>query len=154
MFLIFAAHWWIDCGSEAPQLQEFAIKVLSQPCNASGCECNWSVFEHIHSKKRNRLEHERLEKLVFIYYNLRMLTKQMQPKDLDPILLDDIDLESELVAEEEFPDDLSWLDEETQDPSTLPYSQIETPNTRASQLLQSADVGTSSARAYFRRTRS
>ena len=76
-----------------------------------------------------------LEKLVFIYYNLRMLTKQMQPKDLDPILLDDIDLESEWVVEEEFPDDLSWLDEETQDPSSLPYSKMETPNTPASQLL-------------------
>eukprot|EP00253_Pinus_taeda_P027280 PITA_27280 len=64
------SHWWIDCGTEAPQLQEFAIRVLSQPCSASSCERNWSVFEHIHSKKRNRLEHERLEKLVFIYYNL------------------------------------------------------------------------------------
>ena len=59
------------------------------------------------------LEHERLEKLVFIYYNLRMLTKQMHPKDLDPILLDDIDLESEWVVDVEFHDDLSWLDEET-----------------------------------------
>ena len=77
----------------------------------------------------------------------------MQLKDLDPILLDDIDLESEWVVEE-FPDDLSWLDEETQDPSSLPYSQMETPNTPASQLLQFVDVGTSSSRAYFRRTRS
>ena len=83
-----------------------------------------------------------------------MLTKQMQLKDLDPILLDDIDLESEWVVEEEFLDDLSWLDEETQAPSSLPYSQMETPNTLASQLLRAADVGTSSSRAYFRRTRS
>eukprot|EP00253_Pinus_taeda_P026074 PITA_26074 len=89
------SHWWIDCGAEAPQLQEFAIRVLSQPCSASSCERNWSVFQHIHRKKRNKLEHERLEKLVFIYYNLRMLTKQMQPKDTDPILLDTIDLESD-----------------------------------------------------------
>ena len=78
----------------------------------------------------------------------------MQPKELDPILLDDIDLESEWVVEGDFPDDLSWLDEETQDPSSLPYSQIETPNTPASQLLQSVDVGTSSSRAYFRLTHS
>eukprot|EP00253_Pinus_taeda_P004506 PITA_04506 len=69
------SHWWIDCGTEASQLQEFAIRVLSQPCNTSACERNWLVFGHIHSKKRNKLEHERLEKLVFIYYNLRMLTK-------------------------------------------------------------------------------
>eukprot|EP00253_Pinus_taeda_P033773 PITA_33773 len=64
------SHWWMDCGTEAPQLQEFPIKFLSQPCSASSCEHNWSVFEHIHSKKINKLEHERLEKLVFIYYNL------------------------------------------------------------------------------------
>ena len=59
-----------------------------------------------------------------------MLTKQLWPKDLDPILLDSIDLGSEWVVEEEFPDDLSWLDEETQDLSSLP-SQMETPNTPA-----------------------
>eukprot|EP00253_Pinus_taeda_P017218 PITA_17218 len=64
------AHWWIDCGIEAPQLQEFAIRVLGQPCSASSCEYNWSVYEHIHNKKRNMLEHERLEKLVFISYSL------------------------------------------------------------------------------------
>eukprot|EP00253_Pinus_taeda_P029868 PITA_29868 len=64
------SHWWINCGTEAPQLHESSIRVLSQPCNASSCERNWSVFEHIHKKKRNMLEHERLEKLVFIYYNL------------------------------------------------------------------------------------
>ena len=144
----FIAHWWIDCGTEAPQLQEFAIRVLSQTCSSSSCERNWSVFEHIHSKKRNRLEHERLEKLVFIYYNLRMLTKQVQPKDTDPILLDTIDLESDWVVKEEAPD-LSWLDEEIEDLSSL-TSQMETPNTPASQFLQPSDVTTTSKRAYFK----
>jgi hypothetical protein len=38
----------------------------------SGCERNWSVFEHIHSKKRNRLEHQKLNDLVFVRYNLRL----------------------------------------------------------------------------------
>jgi hypothetical protein len=39
-----------------PELQKLAIWVLSQTCSSSGCECNWSVFEKIHSKKCNRLE--------------------------------------------------------------------------------------------------
>eukprot|EP00253_Pinus_taeda_P015528 PITA_15528 len=121
------------CGTVAPQLQKFAIRVLSQPCSASSCECSWSVFEHIHNKKRNKLEHERLEKLVFIYYNLRMLTKHVHPKDTVLILLDTIDLEFDWVVEEEAPD-LSWLDEETEDLSHLP-SQMETPNTHALLLL-------------------
>jgi len=95
-----------------------------------------------------------LEKLVYIYYNLRLLTKQLRPKDIDPILLDDTDMDTEWVVEEELPtDDLSWLDEETQDLSNQPLSQMETPNTPASQLLfQSTDVGTSSTRTYCRHT--
>eukprot|EP00253_Pinus_taeda_P026300 PITA_26300 len=136
-------HWWIDCGTEAPQLQEFSIRVLSQPYSASSCECGQCL--------RNRLEHERLEKLVFIYYNLRMLTKQVQPKDTSPILFYTIDLESDWVVEEESLD-LSWLDEEIEDLSSLP-SQMETPNTPTSQLLQPSDVSTSSTRAYYRRSR-
>ena len=79
-----------------------------------------------------------------------MLTKQVQPKDTNPILLDTFDLESDWVVEEEAPD-LSWLDEETEDLSSLP-SQMETPNTLASQLFQPSDVRTSSMRAYCRRS--
>eukprot|EP00253_Pinus_taeda_P028530 PITA_28530 len=97
------SHWWIDYGTEAPQIQEFAIRVLSQPYSAS-FQRNWSMFEHIHSKKRNKLKHERLEKLVFIYYNLRMFTKQVQPKDTNPIVLDTIDLEFDSIVEEKSPD--------------------------------------------------
>jgi len=40
-------------GTSAPNLQQLAIRVLSQTCSSSGCERNWSMFEHIHSKKRN-----------------------------------------------------------------------------------------------------
>ena len=78
-----------------------------------------------------------------------MLTKQVQPKDIDPILLDTIDLKSDWVVEEEAPY-LSWLDQETEDLSSFP-SQMETPNTPASQLLQPSDVINSSTRAYYRR---
>ncbi|GMP81844.1 hypothetical protein CsSME_00036418 [Camellia sinensis var. sinensis] len=45
--------WWASYGSYTPNLQTFAIKVLSLTCSSSGCERNWSVFEHLHSKKRN-----------------------------------------------------------------------------------------------------
>eukprot|EP00253_Pinus_taeda_P032144 PITA_32144 len=64
-----------------------------------GCERNWSVFERIHRKKRNRLDKKRLNDLVFVQYNLRLRRNQMMSKtpDLDPILLDDIDPTSEWV---------------------------------------------------------
>lgn len=53
-------QWWETYGTDAPNLQKLAIRILSQTCSASGCERNWSVFEHIRSKKRNRLEHQKL----------------------------------------------------------------------------------------------
>lgn len=34
-------------GSSSPSLQTFAIKVLSLTCSSSGCERNWSIFEHV-----------------------------------------------------------------------------------------------------------
>ncbi|XP_049356683.1 uncharacterized protein LOC125821311 [Solanum verrucosum] len=93
------------------------MKVLSLTCSSSGCERNWSVFEHIHSKKRNRLALSRLNDLVYIKYN-RTLKRRYDARDLiDPIRLDNIDdsnewlvgcpenQEDELVYED---DDLTW----------------------------------------------
>jgi hypothetical protein len=34
--MFFAANWWESSGSHCPQLQKFAIRVLSQTCSASG----------------------------------------------------------------------------------------------------------------------
>ncbi|CAN1792647.1 hypothetical protein LINPERHAP1_LOCUS19762 [Linum perenne] len=57
---------------DTPLLQNIAIKLLSQTASSSGCERNWSVFERIHTKRRNRLEHKRLRDLVFVHYNMRL----------------------------------------------------------------------------------
>ncbi|XP_075653427.1 uncharacterized protein LOC142623837 [Castanea sativa] len=59
-----------------------------------GCEKAWSTFEFIHSKRRNRLEHKRLNDLVFVRYNLLLRERNIRrTKDyLDPISLDNIDL--------------------------------------------------------------
>ncbi|RWR83606.1 hypothetical protein CKAN_01236600 [Cinnamomum micranthum f. kanehirae] len=59
------AAWWAAYGSKTPNLQKFAIKVLGLTCSSSGCERNWSVFEHIHSKKRNRC-HDSEWTLIFV----------------------------------------------------------------------------------------
>ena len=99
--MFFATHWWESFGSQTPQLQKFAIRVLSQTCSSSGCERNWSVFERIHTKKRNRLEQKRLNDLVFVQYNLRLRRNQLLNKrpDSDPIVLDDVDPNSDWVVE-------------------------------------------------------
>eukprot|EP00253_Pinus_taeda_P010769 PITA_10769 len=66
------AQWWEAFGGHCPEFQIFAIRILSQTCSASGCERNWSVFERIHTKKRNRLDQKGLNDLVYVQYNLRL----------------------------------------------------------------------------------
>jgi len=70
--ICYLVSWWEQFGIDTPELQKFAVRVLSQCCSATGCERNWSVFEFIHSKKQNRLEHKRLNDLVFVHYNLKI----------------------------------------------------------------------------------
>jgi len=48
-------RWWMSFGSQTPKLQNIAVKVLSQVTSSGSCERNWSTFEFIHTKKRNRL---------------------------------------------------------------------------------------------------
>ncbi|XP_034694103.1 uncharacterized protein LOC117920605 [Vitis riparia] len=74
------AEWWAAYGASAPNLQKFAMKVLNLTCSASGCERNWSIFENIHSKRRNRLDHQRLNDLVYIKYN-RALKRRYNEHD-------------------------------------------------------------------------
>ncbi|CAN1310028.1 hypothetical protein LINPERPRIM_LOCUS27924 [Linum perenne] len=41
------ADWWSSFGDDVPELQKFAVRILSLTCSASGCERNWSVFERV-----------------------------------------------------------------------------------------------------------
>ncbi|CAN0928952.1 hypothetical protein LINGRAHAP2_LOCUS36778 [Linum grandiflorum] len=66
------AAWWEWFGKETPIIQKLAIHIVSQTAASSGCERNWSVFDRIHTKKRNMLEHNRLSDLVFVNYNMRL----------------------------------------------------------------------------------
>ncbi|KAH1250729.1 hypothetical protein GmHk_05G013814 [Glycine max] len=116
------AEWWKLYGGKTPHLQTIAIKVLSLTCSSSGCERNWSTFEHIHSKKRSRLEHQKLQDLVYVRYNQALLDHFECHDVIDPIALNDIDdsnewLLGELEGEEagtnlvfDEDDDLNGLD--------------------------------------------
>jgi hypothetical protein len=84
--------WWEDYGATTPNLQKLAIRILAQPCSASGCERNWSTFENIHTKKRNRLTQKRLNDLVYVRYNLRLHEKRVCGQaSYEALDLDDID---------------------------------------------------------------
>lgn len=40
-------QWWDSYGGACPELQSFAMRVLSLTCSSSGCERNWSAFERV-----------------------------------------------------------------------------------------------------------
>ncbi|XP_058094325.1 uncharacterized protein LOC131240217 [Magnolia sinica] len=68
--------WWaaygVDPNRKDPSLKKLAMKILGLTCSTSGCEHNWSTFEAIHTKKRNRLEQKKLNDLVFVPYNKKL----------------------------------------------------------------------------------
>ncbi|KAF1881815.1 hypothetical protein Lal_00042524 [Lupinus albus] len=65
-------EWWMIFGSCSPEPKSIAIKVLSQTTSTTNCERNWSTFSYIHTKKRNRLPYNRLHRLVYTFYNMKL----------------------------------------------------------------------------------
>ncbi|XP_026398212.1 uncharacterized protein LOC113293992 [Papaver somniferum] len=91
--------WWIIYGGiDVPNLQKFAIRILSLTSSASPCERNWSTFQNLHSKKRNRIKQQKSNDSVFIQYNKKLQRRYKEiseynddEKARDPIFLDDHD---------------------------------------------------------------
>ncbi|XP_072076524.1 uncharacterized protein [Arachis hypogaea] len=65
-------EWWRLFGSSTPCLQRIVVRILRQISASFGCERNWSFFYHVHTKRRNRLEHDRGNDIVYVTYNLRL----------------------------------------------------------------------------------
>ncbi|CAL8141096.1 unnamed protein product [Prunus armeniaca] len=94
------ANWWKHFGKDTPELTKFAIRVLSLTCSASGCERNWSTFKQIHTKKRNRLEHQKLNVIVYVKYNMALGERSIRRRSkIDPILVNEIESDDEWIAE-------------------------------------------------------
>ncbi|KAL6559543.1 hypothetical protein OROGR_004660 [Orobanche gracilis] len=95
-------EWWKIFGVSAPYLQKLAMRILSQTSSSSDCERNWSVFDRIHTKKRNRLEHQRLNDLVFVHYNLRLQNRgKDHMKMFDPLEYECIDMVDSWIVDDE-----------------------------------------------------
>ncbi|KAM0924434.1 hypothetical protein ACQ4PT_004856 [Festuca glaucescens] len=80
------AKWWSNHGSSAPNLRVLAMRILSLTCSSSACERNFSVFQQVHTKSRNRLLHDKMRDLVFIKANSK-LKQNRGMKTRDPIEL-------------------------------------------------------------------
>ncbi|KAF1858712.1 hypothetical protein Lal_00044745 [Lupinus albus] len=107
-------QWWSQFGFSAPMVSQLAIKILSQTTSSSGCERNWSIFGRIHTRKRNKLEHKRLNDLVYVHYNLGLKDREVNKRRT----LDPVDYES--MENIEF-----WITEEEEETPLIDYDEIE-----------------------------
>ncbi|KAF5466243.1 hypothetical protein F2P56_016188 [Juglans regia] len=67
------ALWWSHYGRQYPELQRFAIRILSQNCDgASRYVLKRSLAEKLLTTGRNPIEQQRLNDLTFVHYNLQL----------------------------------------------------------------------------------
>ncbi|XLS81167.1 hypothetical protein HN51_046998, partial [Arachis hypogaea] len=103
-------EWWTLFGSFAPCLQKIVVHILSQVFASSGCERNWSPFERIHTKRRNKLEHDRLNDIVYvILFHMKEKQKEKQKIQYDPIDYESINLVDFSVTKEVVEKELDLL---------------------------------------------
>ena len=68
--LFLASSWWESFGRKMyPGISQLARTLRSIPSSSAASERCWSVFDFIHTKKRNRLLNSKVNKLVFLYSN-------------------------------------------------------------------------------------
>ncbi|XP_062107031.1 uncharacterized protein LOC133818271 isoform X2 [Humulus lupulus] len=72
-----AAEWWSTYGSGCPVLAHFAVRILSQTCSLVHQKSIQISFEQL-NEARNCIEHQRLNDLAFVQYNMQL--KQMSHK--------------------------------------------------------------------------
>ncbi|XP_061367322.1 uncharacterized protein LOC133310406 [Gastrolobium bilobum] len=68
--------WWVLHGACSPMLQKIALRLVAQPSSSSCAERNWSTYSFVHSVRRNKMTPKRLEDLVYIHSNLRLLSRK------------------------------------------------------------------------------
>ncbi|XP_077240039.1 uncharacterized protein LOC143880943 [Tasmannia lanceolata] len=89
--------WWENFGSETPQLQTLAIKILSQISSISTFLESWSNDDLAYTETINKLGVERAEDLIYVRNNLRLHSRRhgngnslAGAKTWDVILVDQI----------------------------------------------------------------
>ncbi|KAK4706791.1 hypothetical protein R3W88_033653 [Solanum pinnatisectum] len=114
---LFPAEWWSTYGGGCPNLARLAIRILSQTSSLIRSKPGRVPLEEMHETK-NCIEHQRLNDLAFVQYNLWL----RQRKNLEPDCMDSISYEKmELVhnwvsRREQISEDLESSDWMTVDP--------------------------------------
>ncbi|XP_026386169.1 uncharacterized protein LOC113281596 [Papaver somniferum] len=93
------AKWWSLYGVDCPELQRFAIRILSQTCTgALRYGLKRSLTEELHTKGRNFIEQKRLTELTFVHHNLRLQNLPASNSGNTDIFLEPIDPMDEWIA--------------------------------------------------------
>uniref|UniRef100_A0ACD5VHE5 Uncharacterized protein n=1 Tax=Avena sativa TaxID=4498 RepID=A0ACD5VHE5_AVESA len=74
------SEWWFQFG-EVPNLQKYALRIVSQCVSSSGCERNCSAFALVQTRQRNRLLYGKMHKCVSVRHNLKICAEE----DQDPV---------------------------------------------------------------------
>ncbi|KAL1290751.1 hypothetical protein AAHE18_20G151700 [Arachis hypogaea] len=85
---------------EHPELQKFAIRVLSLTCSSSECKRNWSAFEMVHTKRRNYLKTSTMNDVVVVITNSRLARKKPSRNSVD-YSLEELNSNEEQIVEDE-----------------------------------------------------
>ncbi|GMI85602.1 hypothetical protein like AT4G15020 [Hibiscus trionum] len=112
-------EWWSIYGGGCPNLQNLAIRILSQTCSSIVCKPNKISIEEMHDT-RNFLERQRLTDLVFVQYNLylrQMVLRNREKYSVDPLSFNSKDILEEWIADNEvYPEDYGSADWMSLDP--------------------------------------
>nr|KAJ0214895.1 hypothetical protein LSAT_V11C300151660 [Lactuca sativa] len=109
------ASWWGLFGGTTPHLTKIAMRILSLTSSSSGYERNWSAFEGVDTKKRNRLETSKLNNLVYVQFNANLMEKNKKRKDRNMEVL----LSNHSLSAQEWIVDCDDCDVDEVDPKTV-----------------------------------
>ncbi|KAI3908076.1 hypothetical protein MKW98_003721, partial [Papaver atlanticum] len=92
--------WWSLYGGHCPELQSFAIRILSQTCTgASRYGLKRSLSEQLHMNGRNPVEQKQLTDLTFVHHNFRLQNAvSISNTDYRDIFLEEMDPMDEWVG--------------------------------------------------------
>jgi hAT family C-terminal dimerisation region len=89
-----------------PALSKLADRILHTLANSVPCERNFSSLNVLHSKLRNALTVERVDKLLYIQINRRTLRGEGLYRVLEDEDIEDEDIEDEDIEDEDIEDEI------------------------------------------------
>ncbi|XP_014504179.1 uncharacterized protein LOC106764406 [Vigna radiata var. radiata] len=92
------ADWWDSYGSELPELQHFAKRILSLTTNSFGCVDNRNAFDMVHMKRRNRLRQQILKDVLLMMSNSKLAERHQAEKSIEHSI-DDLSSDDEWIIE-------------------------------------------------------